>query len=272
MKRKTRKKIGTWLLVLLALLPIFVSLFPQVLTEKSPLKTELTEELRPPSEEHPFGTDAFGRDVHARVIYGTKYSVLSTFLLVGIIMAFGTVVGIFSGYVGGMVDSVIMRIADAMLSFPDMILAMAVAGILGPNLANSMIAIAVVSWTKYARVARSLVLKIKHNEYMDSAKLVGSTGPMILFRYLIPMVMPTIFITAATDIGTVMLSLASLSFLGFGIQPPTPEWGYMLSEGRKYFQTSYWLLLYPGAAMFIVVVIYNLLGDRIRDELDPKQP
>ena len=156
-----------------------------------------------------------------------------------------------------------------MIAFPDLILAMAIAGILGPSLKNSMIAIAAVSWTRYARLSRSLVLKIRNRTYISAAEISGSRHSRILRRYMLPNALPTMIITAATDIGTIMLSLASLSFLGFGIQPPTPEWGYMLSEGRTYILSSPWLLFCPGLAVFITVVIFNLWGDCIRDMIDP---
>ena len=205
----------------------------------------------------------------SRVICGATTSVYSVLILVAVILVVGTFLGIIAGYFGGVADAVIMRVGDMMIAFPDLILAMAIAGILGPSLKNSMIAIAAVSWTRYARLSRSLVLKIRNRTYISAAEISGSRHSRILRRYMLPNALPTMIITAATDIGTIMLSLASLSFLGFGIQPPTPEWGYMLSEGRTYILSSPWLLFCPGLAVFITVVIFNLWGDCIRDMIDP---
>ena len=182
----------------------------------------------------------------------------------------GSVLGVIAGYFGGIVDAVIMRIADMMLAFPGLVLALAVAGIMGASIKNAIIAIVVVSWTKYARLARSLVLKIRDRDYVAAAIVTGSKTPYMLLRYMLPNALPTLIITAATDIGSMMLELASMSFLGFGAKPPAPEWGYMLNEGRACMQTAPWLMIFPGLAIFVVVVVFNMLGDSIRDILDPK--
>ena len=163
-----------------------------------------------------------------------------------------------------------MRIADMMLAFPGLVLALAVAGIMGASIKNAIIAIVLVSWTKYARLARSLVLKIRNRDYVSAAIVTGSKSPYMLIRYMLPNALPTLVITAATDIGAMMLELAALSFLGFGAKPPTPEWGYMLNEGRACMQTAPWLMIFPGLAIFVVVVVFNMLGDSLRDILDPK--
>ena len=194
-----------------------------------------------------------------------------TLILVGVIFVVGTGLGILAGYFGGALDAVIMRIADMMISFPGLVLAIAIAGMLGPNLVNAVIAISAVSWTKYARLARSLVLKIKSELYMEAAVVTGTRTLGILKRYVVPNMITTLIVTAATDIGTMMLELAGLSFLGFGDTAPTPEWGLMLNEGRTYLTKAPWLMIYPGIAIVIVVVVFNMLGDSIRDILDPKQ-
>lgn len=204
------------------------------------------------------------------MVYGSRVSIGSSLILVSITLIIGTTLGMVSGFAGGVLDTIIMRVADIMLAFPDLILAMAISGILGANLFNSMVAIVCVSWTKYARLSRSLVLKVKGQDYIKSAEVVGCTYTHILLRYFLPNILPTMIVTAFTDIGTTILSLASLSFLGFGVQPPTPEWGYMLNEGRNYLQSAPWLLIYPGLAIFITVAVFNLLGDSIRDVLDKK--
>ena len=211
-----------------------------------------------------------GRDLFTRVIYGARASLTSAFSVVILIFALGSVLGILSGYFGGWVDAVIMRIADLMVSFPGMVFAMAIAGILGASLQNAVIAVALVSWTKYARLSRSLVLKVRNQDYVAAAVVTGSRTPYILRKYMLPNVIPTLIITAATDIGGMMLELAGLSFLGFGAKAPTPEWGFMLNEGREVISNAPWMMIFPGAAIFIVVVVFNLLGDAIRDILDPR--
>lgn len=252
------------------LILILISINASLIATHNPTDAVLKDALQSPNSEHIFGTDALGRDVFSRVIYGSKISISSSLILVSIALMIGTLLGMISGFTGGIIDTIIMRVADIMLSFPDLILAMAISGILGANMFNSIIAIVCVSWTKYARLSRSLVLKIKNQDYIKSAEVVGCTYGRIVFRYFLPNVLPTMIITAFTDIGTMILSLSSLSFLGFGVQPPTPEWGYMLSEGRNYLQSAPWLLIYPGLAIFITVTIFNLLGDSIRDILDKK--
>ena len=255
----------------LALLIILAAVFAPVLTGGvSPSEAELEDALQPPSSEHIFGTDKLGRDIYTRVIYGARTSLVSAFAVVIIIFAFGTVLGVLSGYFGGWVDAVIMRIADLMVSFPGMVFAMAIAGVMGASIRNAVIAVSLVSWTKYARLARSLVLKIRNRDYVAAAVVTGSKMPYILKKYMIPNVIPTLIITAATDIGGMMLVLAGLSFLGFGAKAPTPEWGLMLNEGRQFIQNASWMMIFPGAAIFIVVVVFNLLGDALRDVLDPK--
>lgn len=249
---------------------VFTAVFAPVIATHDPYKAPLTEAFQKPGSDHLFGTDAMGRDVFSRVIYGTRTSVFSVLILVAITFLTGTILGMAAGYFGGVTDMIIMRFADMMISFPDLILAIAIAGILGPSLTNSVIAIAAVSWTKYARLARSLVLKIKKRTYIAAANVNGSSHMHILYRYMFPNALPTLIITAATDIGTMMLALASLSFMGFGAASGTPEWGYMLSEGRTHILTSPWLLFCPAAAVFVVVVIFNLWGDSLRDLIDPK--
>lgn len=236
-----------------------------------PLEANMGDSLHEPDSQYLCGADKLGRDVLSRVIYGTRTSLAMTLCLVAVIFVVGTVLGIVAGYFGGIVDGVIMRIADMMISFPGLVLAIAIAGLLGPNMVNAVVAISAVSWTKYARLARSMVLKIKGNLYIEAAVVTGTRTFNILWRYVVPNMITTMIVTAATDIGTMMLEIAGLSFLGFGAQAPTPEWGLMLNEGRTYLSKAPWLMVYPGIAIVIVVVIFNMLGDSIRDILDPKQ-
>lgn len=273
MKKKNRFSQNKTFVVfsVLALCIIFAAIFAPVITGGvDPLKGSLMDALLPPCKEHIFGTDKMGRDIFTRVIYGARASLTATFGVVALIFLIGSVMGIISGYFGGIVDAVIMRIADMMLAFPGLVLALAVAGIMGASIKNAIIAIVVVSWTKYARLARSLVLKIRDRDYVAAAIVTGSKTPYMLLRYMLPNALPTLIITAATDVGSMMLELASMSFLGFGAKPPAPEWGYMLNEGRACMQTAPWLMIFPGLAIFVVVVVFNMLGDSVRDILDPK--
>jgi peptide/nickel transport system permease protein len=266
---KSHKQFTVFLILAIAI--ICVAIFAPFIAPKDPYDAVMTDSLQAPSSKYLCGTDKLGRDILSRVIYGTRTSLVMTLALVAVIFVLGTALGIIAGYCGGIVDEVIMRIADMCISFPGLVLAIAIAGMLGPNMVNAVIAIAAVSWTKYARLARSLVLKIKSNTYMEAAVVTGTRTKDMIFRYVIPNLITTMIITAATDIGGMMLELASLSFLGFGAQAPTPEWGLMLNEGRTYIAKAPWLMIYPGIAIVIVVVVFNMLGDSIRDILDPKQ-
>ena len=266
----TKKNPGFCVFSLFALAVIAAAVLAPVLATHDPNEAVLADAVQPPSAEHWFGTERMGRDLFSRVLYGARTSLAASLSLVGIIMVAGTFLGIVAGYFGGVLDAVIMRVSDMMISFPGMVLAIAVAGIMGANLANAVIAIAIVSWTKYARLARSLVLKIRSRDYIAAARVTGSKTSHILWQYMLPNVLPTILITGATDIGTMMLEIAGLSFLGFGAQSPTAEWGLMLNEGRAYMTAAPWLMVFPGLAIFITVVVFNLLGDSLRDVLDPR--
>ena len=273
MKKKNRFLANKTFVVfsILAVCIILTAVFAPVVTRGvDPLKGSLVDALLPPCKEHIFGTDKMGRDIFSRVIYGARASLSATFGVVALISLVGTVTGVLAGYFGGVIDAVIMRIADMMLAFPGLVLALAVAGIMGASIKNAIIAIVVVSWTKYARLARSLVMKIRDRDYVSAAIVTGSKTPYMLFRYMLPNALPTLIITAATDIGSMMLELAAMSFLGFGAKPPAPEWGYMLNEGRACMQSAPWLMIFPGLAIFVVVVVFNMLGDSIRDILDPR--
>ncbi|OUP21456.1 nickel ABC transporter permease subunit NikC [Lachnoclostridium sp. An196] len=255
----------------LAILIILTAVFAPVVTGGvNPAEGDLSTAIQPPGPGHVFGTDKLGRDIFTRVIYGARVSLTASFSVVILIFVIGTVLGILAGYFGGAVDAVIMRIADMLISFPGLVLAMAVAGIMGASIRNAVIALAVVSWTKYARLARSLVMKIRDRDFVAAAVVTGSKTPYILLHYMLPNVLPTLVITAAADIGSMMLELASLSFLGFGAKAPAAEWGLMLNEGRAYMQAAPWLMVFPGIAIFITVVVFNMLGDGLRDILDPK--
>ncbi len=253
------------------LLLILLALAAPIIAPYDPLAAEMKNAYLPPSPEHLFGTDKLGRDCFSRILYGAGYSLSSVLTLVAVIFTFGTSLGVAAGYFGGKTDAVIMRISDMMISFPGMILAIAIAGILGGSLVNAIIALTIVSWTKYARLARSMVLKIKERDFVEAAVVSGGKPLHILWRHIVPNILPLMVITAASDIGAMMMELAGLSFLGFGSQPPAPEWGLMLNEGRQQLQTAPWLMVFPGLAIFITVVAFNLWGDALRDVLDPRQ-
>ena len=251
------------LFFILALVIVGVAVFAPWVAPKDPLEAVMLDSLKAPCAEYPLGADKLGRDLLSRVIYGTRTSLVSTLILVATIFVVGTLLGIIAGYFGGWIDQVIMRIADMMISFPGMILAIAIAGMLGPSLRNGVIAITAVSWTKYARLARSMVLKVKRNLYVEAAVVNGTGTLKILWKHILPNMLTTMTVTAAADMGTMMLELASLSFLGFGAVAPTPEWGLMLNEGRTYMAKAPWLMIAPGIAIVIVVIVFNMLGDSI---------
>lgn len=255
---------------LLVLILVIVAVSAPLIAPYDPLDAIMKDANMEPSAAHLFGTDKLGRDVLSRILYGASYSLSSVLVLVSAIFIVGTTLGVLAGYFGGKVDIIIMRIADMMISFPGMILAIAIAGIMGGSLINAMIALLVVTWTKYARLARSMVLKVKKRDFVEAAVVNGGTPIHILWTHIVPNILPLMVITAAADIGAMMIELAGLSFLGFGSQPPAPEWGLMLNEGRIQLQTAPWLMFFPGLAIFLTVVIFNLWGDALRDVLDPR--
>lgn len=265
---KTNRAFAVTSILVLAL--ILIAIASPVLAPYDPTHAVMKDAFMEPSGAHLFGTDKLGRDCFSRVLLGARASLSGVLFLVASVFVVGTTMGVLSGYFGGKVDMVIMRISDMMISFPGMILAIAVAGIMGGSLVNAVIALTIVSWTKYARLARSLVLKIKRRDFVDAAIVNGGTSSHILWVHILPNILPMLVVTAAADIGALMMELAGLSFLGFGSQPPAPEWGLMLNEGRQQLQTAPWLMIFPGLAIFVTVVIFNLWGDNLRDVLDPR--
>ena len=250
---------------------LLVAIFAPYLAPQDPFDGNMRNVLQPPSAEHLLGTDKLGRDTLSRIIAGTRVSLFMTICLVALLAIVGVLVGIASGYFGGKVEMILMRLADMMLAFPGVVLAIAIAGILGGSVVNTILALLVVGWAKYARLVRSLVIKLRNNDFIVAAQVNGTKTVNILWRHVLPNILPMVVITGAMDIGTMMMEIAGLSFLGFGAQPPTPEWGLMLNEGRQYIQTAPWLMIYPGMAIFIVVATFNLWGDSLRDVLDPRQ-
>ena len=249
---------------------LLITIFAKYICPYDPYAQDLTQAMQPPSAAHLMGTDTYGRDMLSRVLIGAQTSISSTFALVAIITVFGTVVGIFCGYYGGIVDSVMMRISDVCLAFPGLVFAMAVAAILDGGVRNAVIALALISWPKYSRIARGQTLSIKNLPYMQASQLAGDSVLQMIFRHVLPNIAGLILVTSMLDIGTMMMEIAGLSFLGLGAQPPVAEWGSMMSSGRSMLQTDPWIVLSPGLAIFVSVVIFNLLGDTIRDYMDPK--
>ena len=253
----------------LAALLLIGSIFSEHLTPYDPYLQDLMNTKAPPSAEHPFGTDRYGRDMLSRVIVGSRTSIFSTLLLVAIITVTGTVVGVFCGWHGKWTDTLLMRISDMFLAFPGLVFALAVAGVLGGGLHNAIIALAAISWPKYARIARSQTLAQQETAWMKAVKLSGSGTGKIILKHILPNIIGPILVTSMLDIGTMMMELAGLSFLGLGAKPPTAEWG-MMSDTRSLLATAPWVTLAPGVAIFVSVMIFNLLGDTVRDWADPK--
>ncbi len=267
-----RNTVKTRLIIfgVLAVLLVVLSFFSAYLTPYDPYLQDLSVAKQAPSWAHLLGTDRYGRDMLSRVIVGSRASIYSTLLLVAIITVIGTAVGVFCGWNGGWVDVVLMRISDMFLAFPGLVFAMAVAGVLGGGLQNAIIALAAISWPKFARIARSQTLAQKETVWMKAAKLSGSSTTKIIFKHILPNIIGPILVTSMLDIGTMMMELAALSFLGLGAKPPVAEWGSMVSDTRSLLSTQPWITLSPGFAIFVSVMIFNLLGDTIRDYADPK--
>lgn len=268
--KKNRIRMKLFLFAALAATLLLITIFAKYICPYDPYAQDLSQAMQPPSATHPMGTDTYGRDMLSRVLIGAQTSISSTFALVAIITVFGTIVGISCGYYGGAVDSVMMRISDICLAFPGLVFAMAVAAILNGGVQNAVIALALISWPKYSRIARSQTLSMKSLPYMQAAQLAGDSALQMILRHVLPNIVGPILVTSMLDIGTMMMEIAGLSFLGLGAQPPVAEWGSMMSSGRSMLQTYPWIVLSPGLAIFVSVVIFNLLGDTIRDYMDPK--
>ena len=256
-------------LALIAILALIALLAP-LLAPSDPLKQVLSTRLDPPSAEHWLGTDQLGRDVLSRMIYGARISLLIGTVVVVLSASVGTFVGMMAGYFGGLLDEALMRLTDVFFAFPALILAMAISGALGPSLTNAMIAIAVVTWPVYARLVRAQVLSLREREYVEAARGLGASGERIMWGHILPNTLAPLLVQASFDMGGAILSAAGLSFIGFGTQPPTAEWGVMISEGRNYIATHPWLSLFPGLAILFTVAAFNLIGDGLRDALDPR--
>lgn len=257
---------GIFLLIIVSVLAPWLAPYPQDALGA----TNIQAQLNPPTFQHLFGTDELGRDVLSRVIYGARISLQVGMLAIGLALLVGVSLGLVAGCSGGAVDEVIMRIADIFLSFPPLLLAMAISVALGPSLQNVMIAIAIAWWPWYARLLRSEATSVRERSFVEAARAMGASRLRISFRHVLPNCLVPIVIQASMDFGAVTLTCASLSFLGLGAQAPTPEWGLMISTGRTYFLTKWWIVTFPGIAIFVAVLAFNLTGDGLREILDPK--
>lgn len=254
----------------LVVLLVLIAIFGEHLCPYDPYLQDLRNAKAAPSLAHIFGTDRYGRDMLSRLIVGAKASILSTLLLVSVITIIGTIIGIICGWSGNRLDTLLMRISDIFLAFPGLVFALALAAVLGGGIHNAVIALAAISWPKYARIARSQTLSQKDSLYLDAARISGCSTFTLIMRHILPNIFGPILVTAMLDIGTMMMELAGLSFLGLGAKPPVAEWGSMMSDARNLLTTQPWVTLSPGFAIFLSVAVFNLLGDSIRDWLDPK--
>lgn len=252
----------------IALVWVLIAVFAPVVAPADPLAQEFPR-FQPPSSDHLMGTDGLGRDLLSRVVFGARISIPLAFMLVTLSLVVGAVVGAVSGYAGGKVDEVLMRLVDLFFAFPAIILAMAVVAALGPSLRNAVLAIIVVSWPAYARVTRSLVLTLRNSEYVASSRLLGTSSVRALLREVLPNVAGPVLVLATLELGNAVLLLSGLSFLGLGAVPPAPEWGALVSDGARTFN-YWWIGMFPGLAILSVVLAFNFLGDSLRDALDPR--
>jgi len=249
---------------------LLLAVLGPLLAPYNPYNTDPINKLLAPSKTHIFGTDSLGRDILTRVLYGARISATIALIVLVVSGMIGTLVGITAGYFGAGIDNILMRITDIFLAFPRLILAMAVAAALGGSLNNVVLAVAFTTWTIFARLARSQALAVKEADYVESARASGATNWRILFVHILPMCISPVIIQGTIAMGGIILTVAGLGFIGFGAQPPTPEWGVMVSDGRNYLPTAWWACVFPGFAIMFTVLGFNLLGDGVRDILDPR--
>ncbi len=257
-------------LLVLTLL-ILTAIFAPLIATHDPYAQNLQGTLQPPGSDHLFGTDELGRDIFSRLVFGSRISLTIIFLVTIVVGPVGLLVGTVSGYFGGWWDTVLMRVTDIFLSFPSLILSLAFVAALGPSLNNAIIAIALTAWPPIARLARAETLTFRSADYISAARLQGASPARIIWKSIVPMCMPSVLIRLTLNMATVILTAAGLGFLGLGAQPPLPEWGAMIATGRRYMIDHWWLVTFPGLSILSVSLAFNLLGDGLRDALDPKQ-
>lgn len=256
--------------ILLALL-LAAALFARSLCPLDPYVQDLSIARQAPSAAHWLGTDRFGRDVFSRVLAGSTVSIYAALALTAVTAVTGTAIGLLCGWLGGWLDTVLMRLSDLFLAFPTLVFALAVAGVLGGGIHNAVIALAAISWPKFARLARSLTIAQREAPYLMAARLAGCSPAGLLLRHVLPNILGQILVAAVLDLSTMMMELAGLSFLGLGVKPPMAEWGSMIDDGRSLLQTAPWMVLAPVGAVFLTVTVFSLFGDALRDVMDPRR-
>ncbi len=267
LKRNPLAMIGLGITVAL----ILMSIFANVLAPYDPITQNLAERLQPPGTPgHWMGTDDFGRDIWTRILYGSRITLYIVLLVILTAPVVGLIIGTVAGYFGGWIDQVLMRITDIFLAFPKLILALALVAVLGPGMVNAVLAIAITSWPPYARVARAETLTVRNSDYIAAVRLQGAGAVRVIWGHVMPMCLPSVIIRVTLDMAGVILTAAGLGFLGLGVQPPQPEWGLMISAGRKFLFEQWWVATMPGLAIFVVSLGFNLMGDGLRDVLDPR--
>jgi peptide/nickel transport system permease protein len=258
------------IIILLFVVVAFAAPYLVPFPEDSRGKTHALERLKPPSSEHPFGTDKIGRDIFSRVLMGTGLALRVGFVIILLASVIGVTLGAVAAYFGGWVDEIIMRVTDIFLTVPALVLAIAISAALGKGMTNVMIGISLVWWPGFARLTRSLVLTKREEAFVEASRGMGARHGRILFRHILPNILSSIIVKMSTDFGFAVLTAAALGFIGLGAQPPMPEWGAMINDGREHFPERWWIATFPGLAIFVMVFSWNLLGDGLRDMLDPK--
>ena len=270
MVRKALRNPQFMILLVLAIILVLIPILAPVIAPHDPLQEDFANFMISGSREYPLGTDQLGRCMLSRLIWGARPSMLVVFVVVAIVATVGIVLGITAGYTGGWVDTILSRFTDIVVAIPSTVFVIALVSVLGPGLKNTIIAMSLVGWTEYMRVTRALVMSIKNNTFTEEARLGGLPEGQLIHRNIVPNIMPYLLVNITQDVGANLLTLSGLSLLGLSSQPPTPEWGFMLSEGRKFITAAPWLIIWPGSVIVLHVVIFNLLGDSLRDILDPR--
>lgn len=267
---RLRRSRGAWVGIAMLGLIVLAVLGAPLLTAKDPLAVVVEERFLPPGPGHVFGTDILGRDMWTRMLYGGRLSLVTGIISVSFALALGVPMGVVSGYYGGLADRLIMRLVDIMLTFPGILLALVIVAVLGPSLFNAMVAVGISASPTYARVVRATTLAARIEAYVEAARAMGCSNPRIIIRHILPNTMAPLIVLGTLGVAGAMISAAALSFLGLGAQPPQPEWGALLSEGRSYLRRAWWMTAFPGLAIMVTVLAINLLGDGLRDALDPR--